>query len=102
MKIFKFGGASVKDANGIKNVCNVLQQTKVNEVLIVVSAMGKTTNALELVIKHYFDKSEQLQDSISQVKDYHFEIITELFEGTHVVFSTVGNLFFDLNHFLEQ
>ncbi len=102
MKIFKFGGASVKDADGIKNVCNVLQQTKVNKVLIVVSAMGKTTNALELVIKHYFDKSEQLQDSINQVKDYHFEIITELFEDTHLVFGAVDNLFFDLNRFLEQ
>lgn len=102
MKIFKFGGASVKDVNGIRNVCSVLQQTSVNQVLIVVSAMGKTTNALELVIKHYFEKSDKLEDSIRQVKDYHFQIITELFEGTHTIFSTVENLFFDLNQFLEQ
>ena len=57
MRIFKFGGASVKDADGIKNVANVLKITGHEDVLIVISAMGKTTNALELVIKNYFDKS---------------------------------------------
>src|SRR5690554_127031 len=102
MKVFKFGGASVKDANGIINVHNVLQKTNANQVLIVVSAMGKTTNALEKVIKNYFDKSGQLKDSINQVKDYHFEIIAELFEVTHTVFSEVDKLFIDLNRFLEQ
>lgn len=51
MRIFKFGGASVKDADGIKNVYNVLQQVGYEDVLLVVSAMGKTTNALEVVIK---------------------------------------------------
>ena len=57
MRIFKFGGASVKDAEGIKNVAEVLKTTGYDDVLIVISAMGKTTNALEAVIKNYFDKS---------------------------------------------
>ena len=56
MKIFKFGGASVKDAAGIKNVHSVLQTAGYEDVLLVVSAMGKTTNALEIVLKNYFDK----------------------------------------------
>lgn len=102
MKILKFGGASVKDAEGIQNVCNVLKAVEANKVLIVVSAMGKTTNALEVVVKHYFDKSDQLQSSIQVVKDYHFEIISKLFEPTHQVFSQVENYFFDLNQFLDQ
>lgn len=102
MKILKFGGASVKDAEGIQNVCNVLKAVEANKVLIVVSAMGKTTNALEIVVKHYFDKTDQLQSSIQVVKDYHFDIISKLFEPTHQVFSQVENYFFDLNHFLDH
>jgi len=60
MRIFKFGGASVKDADGVKNVFDVLQKVGYEEVLLVVSAMGKTTNALEVVIKNYFEKSSGL------------------------------------------
>ena len=55
MKIFKFGGASVKDADGIKNVYSVLEKVGHEDTLLVISAMGKTTNALEVVIKNYFD-----------------------------------------------
>lgn len=102
MKILKFGGASVKDAEGIQNVCNVLKTIKANEVLIVVSAMGKTTNALEVVIKNYFDNSDELQSSVQDIKDYHFAIISKLFEPTHLVFSDIENYFLDLNQFLEQ
>ncbi len=57
MRIFKFGGASVKDADGIRNVYDVLQKIGYEDVFLVVSAMGKTTNALEVVIKNYFEKS---------------------------------------------
>lgn len=102
MKIFKFGGASVKDAEGIQNVCNVLKTVKVNEVLIVVSAMGKTTNALEVVVKNYFDQSDELKHTIQTIKEYHFGIISELFAPTHIVFSEIENYFFDLNQFLES
>ena len=56
MRVFKFGGASVKDADGVRNEYDVLQKVGYDDVLIVVSAMGKTTNALEVVIKDYFDK----------------------------------------------
>src|SRR5690606_18068071 len=66
------------------------------------SAMGKTTNALEVVIKNYFDKSDNLQSSVQTIKDYHFKIISELFDNNHLVFSEIENYFFDLNQFLEQ
>ena len=59
MRIFKFGGASVKDADGIHNMYRVLEQTGHENTLIVVSAMGKTTNALEKLIEVYFEDSQR-------------------------------------------
>ncbi|NQZ42737.1 MAG: aspartate kinase [Flavobacteriaceae bacterium] len=80
MRIFKFGGASVKDAEGVKNVVNVLKTTGHENTLMVVSAMGKTTNAMEAVVKAYFDDKKQLDSKIQEVADYHKEIVNALFE----------------------
>jgi aspartate kinase len=103
MRIFKFGGASVKDAEGIRNVHNVLQTVGFEDVLLVVSAMGKTTNALEIVIKNYFEKSPELQSSIQEVKKYHNQILLDLFEDEkNAVFTDVNSLFSGLDHFLNQ
>ena len=103
MKIFKFGGASVKDAAGVKNVYEVLQKVGYEDVLLVVSAMGKTTNALEIVIKNYFEKSPALQSSVQEVKKYHNLIVMELFEEeNNPVFAAVNSLFADLDFFLSQ
>ena len=62
MKILKFGGASVKDAEGVKNLEKVLKITGTSDILIIVSAMGKTTNALEEVIDHYYHSKHKLQN----------------------------------------
>ena len=103
MRIFKFGGASVKDAEGIRNVHSVLQTVGFEDVLLVVSAMGKTTNALEIVIKNYFDKSPALQSSVQEVKKYHNQILLDLFEDEkNTVFTDVNSLFAELDHFLSQ
>ncbi len=103
MRIFKFGGASVKDAAGIKNVYNVLQQVGFDDVLLVVSAMGKTTNALEVVVKDYFEKSASLQSSIQDVKKYHNQILLDLFEDDkNPVFKAVSDLFTELDYFLNH
>ncbi len=103
MRIFKFGGASVKDAAGIKNVYDVLQKVGFDDVLLVVSAMGKTTNALELVVKDYFDKTASLQSSIQDVKKYHNQILLDLFEDDkNSVFKAVSDLFVELEHFLSH
>ncbi|MEO4006872.1 MULTISPECIES: aspartate kinase [unclassified Flavobacterium] len=102
MRVFKFGGASVKDADSIKNVYDVLQQVGFDDVLLVVSAMGKTTNALEVVIKNYFDKSAELKASIQEVKKYHNQILLDLFEDEkHEVFAAVNRHFTDMEHFLD-
>ena len=103
MRVFKFGGASVKDADGVRNVYDVLQKVGYHDVLIVVSAMGKTTNALEVVIKDYFEKSKSLQASVQEVKKYHNQIILDLFEDeNHPVFAHVAKLFGELDYFLSH
>lgn len=103
MRVFKFGGASVKDAAGIKNVYDVLQKVGYEDVLLVVSAMGKTTNALELVIKNYFDKSAELNSSVQEVKKYHNQILMDLFDDEkNEVFAAVNAQFADLEYFLAH
>lgn len=103
MKVFKFGGASVKDAEGIKNVFHVLQAVGHEEVLIIISAMGKTTNALEIVIKNYFEKSSAFHASLQEVRKYHNQILLDLFEDeNHDVFFAVNSHFADLEYFLRS
>ena len=103
MKIFKFGGASVKDADGVKNVYDVLQKVGHEDVLVVISAMGKTTNALETVIKNYFDKSNEFHASLQEVRKYHNQILLELFDDEeHDVFFAVNSHFADLEYFLRS
>jgi aspartate kinase len=79
MKVFKFGGASVSTAERIKNVGAILQQYKGEKILVVVSAMGKTTNALEKVVQAFFDgKKEEALDLFTSVKDTHNSLSTQL------------------------
>lgn len=103
MRIFKFGGASVKDADGVKNVLDVLQKVGHEDVLVVISAMGKTTNALEIVIKNYFEKSSEFHASLQEVRKYHNQILLDLFDDEdHDVFFVVNSHFADLEYFLRS
>ncbi|MBK0371091.1 aspartate kinase [Flavobacterium agrisoli] len=103
MRVFKFGGASVKDADGIRNVYEVLQKAGYEDVLLVVSAMGKTTNALEVVIKNYFEQSAELSSSVQEIKKYHNQILLDLFDDeNHAVFEAVQAHFSDLEYFLAH
>lgn len=79
MKVFKFGGASVKDADSVRNVANVLGHFPGEEILIVVSAMGKTTNALEELVQKFYNGKEGCDEIIKNIRDSHFAIINELF-----------------------
>ena len=103
MKIFKFGGASVKDAEGVKNVLRVLNHEGHENTLIVISAMGKMTNAFEKIIDSYTQNTEDLNVNIDAVRNYHLNIINELFEEkNHSIFVEVENLFGQLSGFLIQ
>jgi aspartate kinase len=103
MEIFKFGGASVKDAAGVKNILEVIKTVGHENVLLVISAMGKTTNALEIVIKNYFDKSNELYASLQDIRKYHNQILLDLFDDEeHEVFFDVNAHFEDLEYFVRS
>ena len=101
MKVFKFGGASVKDADSIKNVARVLKNEGFENTLIVVSAMGKMTNAFEKIIDAYYHNSEDLAININNVRDFHITIINNLFEDKkHPILFDIELLFGQLSGFL--
>ncbi len=100
MQVFKFGGASVKDADGVKNVATVLQTIGAGEKLVVVSAMGKMTNAMEAIVTAYFDDKSSLPERIEHTVAYHKEITNHLFEKGDEVFEKIKELFAELKGFL--
>jgi len=101
MKVFKFGGASVKDASSVKNVGIVLKSEGFDNCLLVVSAMGKTTNELEVTIDKYIKKEDYLAE-ISAIKDKNIQIANEIFDKDHLVFQEIKNIFNGLEKFLAQ
>ncbi|QNL49891.1 aspartate kinase [Olivibacter sp. SDN3] len=105
MQIYKFGGASVKDAEGVRNVAHIITQHKDKEqqLIIVVSAMGKTTNLLENLTKAYYNQDEQTHLYFEQVKEFHQNILEELFEDrTDAIYNDVSNLFVEIDWILEE
>lgn len=79
MKVFKFGGASVKDAESVKNLATILEHESLSNKLVVISAMGKMTNAFENIIDAYFYKKPDLSEHLDFVRNYHLQIISKLF-----------------------
>lgn len=102
MLVFKFGGASVKDAEGIINLANVVEKYKNEQLLIVVSAMGKTTNALEALTKAYINQADDMHDIYEGIKRYHYEIMGSLFENGDPVFDDVANTFVEIDWMIED
>ena len=101
MRIFKFGGASVKDAEGVKNVVKVLQEVGHENTLVVVSAMGKITNAMEAIVNAYFDDKGTLPSAIQEVIDFHTSILNQLFKNEqHPAFKKLKVLFDEVQGFL--
>ena len=93
IKVFKFGGASVKDANGVKNVANILSKYKNEKIVIVISAMGKTTNALEEVVNAHAKKLGNAIELYEVVKQHHYAIVRDLFPEHHEIFNSVNDKF---------
>lgn len=102
MRVFKFGGASIKDAKGVRNLLSVLQKVGFDKTLIVVSAMEKTTNALEIVLDNYFNDKSKLQSSLQEIKKFHNAILLDLFDNeNHEVYKKVRELFIELDIFFQ-
>jgi len=103
MKVYKFGGASIKDAAAVKNMVAVLKSSQEQPLVIVVSAMGKTTNAFEKVVTAYCSKSSDVDSYIAEIYSFHRAILTNLFlQETHQVFRKVEQLFAQLRNFLAH
>ena len=103
MKVFKFGGASIKSANAIKNVAKILNSQDVSNCLLVISAMGKMTNAFEKITDAYFNNDqEKLTESIDFTSNFHLRIINNLFAENHVIHKKITVLFRQLVRFLTQ
>ncbi|MBK9283265.1 MAG: aspartate kinase [Sphingobacteriaceae bacterium] len=83
MQIFKFGGASVKDAEAVRNVADILRKKADKATLVVISAMGKTTNKLEEITNAYFYKEGDQNQLLNELKQFHLQIIRELFGENH-------------------
>lgn len=103
MQVFKFGGASVKDAEGVVNLGRIVAAHKDSALLIVVSAMGKTTNLLERLVQCHVDGTGPATDLLEETKQYHDTIMQELFpDQRHPVHNDVANRFVEIEWILEE
>jgi aspartate kinase len=103
MRVFKFGGASVKDAEGVINVVKVLNEMGHEDTLVVVSAMGKSTNAFEGVVDAYFEDPDSCKAALHDLEMFHQEIVKTLFNGAHgPVAKRVKNLCAQCDTFLAN
>jgi aspartate kinase len=102
MLVFKFGGASVKDASGVKNLAHIVKKYEGQQLIIVVSAMGKMTNELEKLTKAYVDQTDDMDAIYAGIKAYHYHILEGLFEPSHPVFNEVANTFVEIDWMIED
>ncbi|KAA3650781.1 MAG: aspartate kinase [Bacteroidetes bacterium] len=103
MKVFKFGGASVKDAAAIKNIAAIIKTFGDDSLVIVISAMGKTTNALEKVVHAFYYKTGEAETLLNEVKKFHFQILDELFDSkTHPIYQELHNTFVEIEWQIED
>jgi aspartate kinase len=102
MKIFKFGGASIKDAAGVKNITNILQSEGTDNTVVVISAMGKNTNAFEAVIDAYYYKTDKLSEKLGIIEDFHKNLMAGLFEKEDTIYKEIDILLGELSWFLAR
>ncbi len=101
MNIFKFGGASVKDAAAVQNLAKIINEYT-EPLVVVVSAMGKTTNALERLVQAYFDQDLNTSKILEEIRSYHFEIMKDLFPNDNLAFNQIESVFSEMKDKLSQ
>ncbi len=94
MQVFKFGGASIKEASAVKNVGDIIEKHGNKPLIIVLSAMGKTTRALEDLLAHKNEVS--FESKWNKIKAFHIHLMKALFPSTHPVFIEINNRFTEL------
>jgi len=103
MQVFKFGGASVKDADNIKNVTAIIASQPKAPLLVVVSATGKTTDQLEQVALQFVEETGKAFEALEKVKENHRQLLADLFEDpAHPIFDEIANSFVEIEWILEE
>lgn len=102
MKVFKFGGASVNSANAVRNMASILQKFQGERIVVVISAMGKTTNKLELLVPGVGDNQQQ-STLFNELIEYHMQIVNDLIPNlSHNIYATLESLFEALKQRISQ
>ena len=102
MQVFKFGGASVKDAAGVRNVARILQQYRETPTMIIISAMGKTTNALEEVVNAYLRNTGNPHEKLQLVRAAHTVIANELLGESHPIHDHINDILVEIEWIIED
>lgn len=103
IEVFKFGGASVMNAGAVRNMASIIKNSKKDNLLIVISAMGKITNKLEELTHAYILGQDNTTELLDEIKAYHFQILNDLFSDSHhPVFNDVANSFVEIEWLLEE
>ncbi|MFM2157502.1 MAG: hypothetical protein RL516_2251, partial [Bacteroidota bacterium] len=103
MNVFKFGGASVKDAAAVKNAGEILKLHSNDQLVVVISAMGKVTNALETIVEAHVHQTGEAHSLLDALKNYHLQITSELFsDSKHEVHNKLNNYFVEIEWVLEE
>lgn len=103
MKVYKFGGASVKSAEGIRNLENILKNyTNSDKLIVVISAIGKTTNLLEQILEAYHFDQTKLKGLVNQLRENHYAIAKDLLGEDNRVVDKLNAIFDQLDQVLES
>lgn len=103
MQVFKFGGASVKDAVAVENVGSILKNFLEKPTVVVVSAMAKTTNKLEELVNAYFYKKGDASAIFNELKTFHFTILNQLIpDRNKAIYTDLENAFVELQWAIEE
>ena len=102
MKVFKFGGASVKDAQGVINVKNIISLYKNEELTVVISAMGKTTNLMEEILKFWYSDKTKMMEKFNILESYHYQIASELEDDQHSITTSIEPFFQRLKKIIAE
>lgn len=103
MQVYKFGGASIQHADGIRNVGNIIKNFKDGQLLVVISAIGQTTNQLVALNNAYLLQEATVQQQLEEIKADHFNLLHELFtDPSNPIFDEVSNTFVEIEWLLEE
>jgi len=102
ISLFKFGGASLRDAGSVKNVSNILASYKDKKIVVVVSAIGKTTNQLEEVVHAYYHKTGKAFEKLEAVRQNHLSVMNVLFDKDDDVYALVNDILVEIEWVIEE